>query len=177
MRVYDWSSVRSADAVKKSAVAKPSVKSSTGANSSYASEERFWLWWKRAQLVAVLSSQARAPCCRASSSDLRKSASADIILSGPLPFKIISAVARSVSAAHQTFVDQTICELLRFVSCVGALAIEETTKGALVARFSDWLLIESSKPRQGDLRNSISDKLASAFTGSTFNVQIEEVRA
>jgi hypothetical protein len=78
MRFYDWSSARSADAAKKSAVSKPSVnRSSSGANSSYASEERFWLWWKRAQLVAVLSSQfsvlssqARAPCARASSSDL-----------------------------------------------------------------------------------------------------------
>jgi hypothetical protein len=103
MRFYDWSSARSADAAKKSAVAKPSVnRSSTGANSSYASEERFWSWWKWAQLVAVLSSQARAPCACASSSDLRKSASADIILSGPSPFKTISAVERSVSAAHQT---------------------------------------------------------------------------
>ena len=52
MRFYNWSSTRSADAAKKSAVAKPSVnRSSTGANSSHASEERFWLWWKRAQLV------------------------------------------------------------------------------------------------------------------------------
>jgi hypothetical protein len=103
MRFYDWSSARSADAAKKSAVAKPSVnRSSTGANSSYASEERFWLCWKRAQLVAVLNSQARAPCARASSSDLRKSACAEIILSGSAPFKSISASARSVSAAHQT---------------------------------------------------------------------------
>ena len=103
MRSYDCSSARSADAANKSVVAKPSVnRSSTGANSSYASEERFWLWWKRAQLVAVLNSQARAPCARANSSDLRKRASADIILSGPSLFKSISAVARSVSAAHQT---------------------------------------------------------------------------
>jgi hypothetical protein len=96
MRFYDWSSARSADAAKKSAVAKPSVnRSSTGANSSYASEERFWLCWKRAQLVAVLNSQARAPCARASSRDLRKSASAENILSGPAPFKSISASARA----------------------------------------------------------------------------------
>jgi hypothetical protein len=62
------------------------------------------LCWKRAQLVAVLSSQAAAPCACAISSDLRKSASADIILSGPAPFKSISALARSVSATS-TIID------------------------------------------------------------------------
>jgi hypothetical protein len=83
--------------------------------------------------------------------------------------------------AHRAFIDQTIGELLQCASCVVALAIEETLPHALVARFSDSMLLARQKDSPSDrfemLRTSISDKLAVAFDGSTFYVQIEEVRA
>jgi hypothetical protein len=83
--------------------------------------------------------------------------------------------------AHRAFIDQTIRELLHCVSSVVALVIEETLPHALVARFSDSMLLAKEKSLARDafeiLCMSISDKLAVAFAGSTFNVQIEEVRA
>jgi hypothetical protein len=61
------------------------------------------------------------------------------------------------------------------------LAIEETLPHALVGRFSDSMLLARQKDSPSDrfemLRTSVSDKLAVAFDGSTFYVQIEEVRA
>jgi hypothetical protein len=77
---------------------------------------------------------------------------------------------------HRDFIDETLGQLLHCASALLALAVEETVPGILVARFQGRALCEA-KGKAADLLKPCQDKLTSAFTGATFNVEIEEARA
>jgi hypothetical protein len=82
--------------------------------------------------------------------------------------------------AHRAFVDEIVQHLLHCASALLAIAIEETAPSTLVARFQDRALCEVKESKleaNSNLRDSISEKLASAFAGASIDVQIEEVQA
>ena len=73
--------------------------------------------------------------------------------------------------ACRKFIERTLHELSSRLCGVVALAIGETC--TLVARFSDWLLIEGAIPKSVPTAEKIEQKLREAFPGSTFTLNIE----
>jgi hypothetical protein len=75
--------------------------------------------------------------------------------------------------AYRAFIDRTLRELSNRISGVIGLALEELFPSKLVARFSDWLLCEGKKPKAVPTAEKIESKLATAFPGSRFRVNVE----
>lgn len=76
--------------------------------------------------------------------------------------------------AYRHFIDGTVATLMQTVSVLAAQAVEETH--AVVARFSDSLLVEGKPKQQAALVERITNKLAAAFPSSSFTLTIEEVK-
>jgi len=74
-------------------------------------------------------------------------------------------------AAYRAFIDTTVGNLSNVLSAVVGLTIEGASKGALLARFDDWLLLEA-KPQFLEAR--IESELATAFPGARFQIAVNE---
>jgi hypothetical protein len=77
------------------------------------------------------------------------------------------------AVAHRAFIDGMVAQLLQTVSLLAAQAVEQSH--AVVARFSDSLLVEGEPRQTAALVERVAGKLNAAFTGANFNVTIEEV--
>jgi len=75
---------------------------------------------------------------------------------------------------YRSFIDSAVQKMLKAVSGLVALAIEETLPGCLVARFQNRSLIEKKPPK--DLHEKI-EKLIAAFPGAAFQVEIKELES
>jgi hypothetical protein len=73
---------------------------------------------------------------------------------------------------HRLFLDCELLKLLEVVSVLTAQAVE----GVCVARFQDWMLCAGSKPKAVPTAERIEAKLAAAFTGANFSVNIEALQ-
>jgi len=86
---------------------------------------------------------------------------------------ITGAYFKFDATGYRSFIDRNMRWFRNRLSELAALALEETQPGATVARFNDWLLCQG-KPKSVTTER-IAEKLAAAFKGSTFNVQIEDI--
>jgi len=76
------------------------------------------------------------------------------------------------SAAYRRFINQTIKALRDCVASVVALAAAEHSPSTIVARFADWLLLESKTKPKARLGANIQEKLATAFPTAAFKVEV-----
>src|SRR5581483_173061 len=76
------------------------------------------------------------------------------------------------SAAYLRFINQTIKALRDCVASVVALAAAEHSPSTIVARFADWLLLESKTKPKARLGANIQEKLATAFPTAAFKVEV-----
>ena len=73
---------------------------------------------------------------------------------------------------HRMFIDTAVGNLSNVVSAVVGLTIESASKGALLARFDDWLLLEGKPPKF--LQSRIESDLATVFPGARFEIVVNE---
>ena len=68
--------------------------------------------------------------------------------------------------------DTIVGDLSNVVSAVVGLTIEGASKGALLARFDDWLLLDGKPPKF--LESRIESDLATAFPSARFQIVVNE---
>jgi hypothetical protein len=72
------------------------------------------------------------------------------------------------------FLDNTVQRLKRQASALLALGLEQTFPSSVIARFEDWVLVESDHELAGK-RTQIARQLAAAFPASAFQLEFEDV--
>ena len=75
---------------------------------------------------------------------------------------------------HRLFLDEIIHDCSQQFSFVVAMAINDALPDCLVACFQNWFLAETAKPPKA-LAENIDEALQTAFPGSTFELQLENV--
>jgi hypothetical protein len=78
-------------------------------------------------------------------------------------------------AGYRAFIDGTVRKLSNRLSGVVALAIDQLLPHAIVARFQEWLVCDGDKAQEALPVEPIAQKLAAAFVGQSFNINVEGV--
>jgi hypothetical protein len=76
--------------------------------------------------------------------------------------------------SYRSYIDRNVQRLSNRLSGIVALATEQLFPTKLVARFTDWLLVEG-KPN-ALTSEKVAERLNAAFSGASFNLQVEETR-